>query len=61
MAVGVDLLDGPQLAIRDLALPVRGGELHAVALRERALGLAIERHALQPARIVGDRLAVSRV
>ncbi len=57
IAAGVDPLDGPQLAIRDTLLPVRRGELHAVAHREGAVGFAIERDALEPARIVGDALA----
>ena len=57
MAAGVHLLDGAELAIRDVPLPVRRRELHAVAHRERAVRLAIERHALQPARVVGDALA----
>jgi hypothetical protein len=32
----------------------RGRDLQAVALRERAIGLSIDRHALQSTRIVGD-------
>ena len=54
---GVHLFDRPQLTIRDVVLPVRRGELHAVPGRERAVRLAIERDALEPARVVGDALA----
>jgi hypothetical protein len=51
-ATVLDLLDGPELAVGELLLPVGWGELYAVAFREGAFGLPIERDTLQPARTV---------
>src|ERR1700688_4821298 len=57
MAAGIYLLNGPQLAICHVPLSERRRELHAVPGRERAVRFSIERHPLQPARIVGYLLA----
>ena len=54
LAPVVDVLNGPQFTIRDVTLAVRRRELDAVTCRERALGLSIYRHAVQPSWIVRD-------
>ena len=41
-----------------MLVTVRRGKLHAVAFRKRALRLAVQRDAVQTARIVTDLLAV---
>jgi hypothetical protein len=51
--------DRAELSIREVALAVGRGELDAVAGRERAVRLSIERHALKPSWIVGDATARS--
>jgi len=58
LQIGVlfDSLDGSQLTIRNVLLPVRRGELHAVAFGETTHRFTVERHALQAARIVADLL-----
>ena len=53
----VDLLDRRQLAVCQFLLMIRSRQLHAVALRELALAVAVDRHTLQPARIVAQLLA----
>ena len=58
ITIGVDLLDGAQFSVGDVAFSIRRGELHAVAFAERAFGLAIQRDSLQTARIVSNALAV---
>src|SRR5262249_13653416 len=47
-------LDGPELAIRDVALAVRRRELDAIADRQGPLLLAIDRVALQSPRVIRD-------
>jgi hypothetical protein len=59
VAVGVDLFNGPELAIGDVLVFVRCGELDAVSGGKFPLGFALDVHALQAARIVGDLLAVA--
>src|SRR5487761_573256 len=56
IAARVEFLDCAKLAVGDVLLSIRRGELYAVALREAALCLAVDRHALQTARIVADFL-----
>jgi hypothetical protein len=51
MTSRLDPLDRAELTIRDMPLAVGRRELYAVAHRERAIRLAIERDALQAARI----------
>ena len=58
IAAWVDFLDCAKLAVGDVLLSIRRGKLYAVALREAALCLAVECHALQTARIVTELLAV---
>jgi hypothetical protein len=48
----VDPLEGPEFAVRDMALAIRRRELDAITGRKRAVRLAIQRHALQASRVV---------
>ena len=54
---GVHLSERGQLAIRDVALRIRRGELHAIPNREGAVCFAIEGDALEPTRVITDALA----
>ena len=58
IATLIDLLDTAKLAVSDVLLSIRGCELYAVAFAERALRLPIQRHTMQPARIVAYLFAV---
>ncbi len=53
----VDLFDGPELAVGNPLVPVRRGELHAVAGWEFAPRFQVGTHAMQPAWIVSELLA----
>src|SRR5260370_21899134 len=57
IAVALDPLDGRQFSVSEFLFMVRGRELHSVALRELALAVAVNRHALQAARIVAQLFA----
>src|SRR6266702_5546115 len=57
IAGALDPLDGRQFAVSEFLFVVRGRELHAVALRELALAVAVDRHTLQAARIVAQLFA----
>jgi hypothetical protein len=58
IALGVDLLDSPELSVSHMLALVRGGELDSVARRKLSLGFPIDADSLKMARIVGDLLAV---
>ena len=51
-------LDGAQLAVRDLQVIGRRGELDPVACRERLLLVAVKRDTLLPAWVVSDLRAI---
>jgi len=57
IAVTLDPLDGRQFAVSEFLFVVRSRELHAVALRELALAVAVYRYTLQAARIIAQLLA----
>ncbi len=54
----VDCCDSCELAVGDLKRPVRSAELNPIALGENALLTAEHFDAREPARIVGDALAI---
>src|SRR6266853_6725798 len=54
----VDLLDSAKLTVSNVLLSIRRRELHAVALAERALRLLVQRHTMQPSRIVTHLFAI---
>ena len=58
VAARIHLLYSPELTIRHVPLPGRRRELHAVAFRELAVRLSIQRDPLQAARIIRGPLAV---
>src|SRR5262249_35503076 len=58
--VGVDALDGPQLTVRNAALAIRRGHLHAVSRCERAIGILIERYTVKPTRVIAESAVVVR-
>jgi integrase len=54
LVLWLQLLDGAELPIGEVVFAVGRGELHAVAHREGAIGLAIDRDALEAPWRVGD-------
>ena len=52
-SLGVDLLDGSELAIGNVFLPVRRGELQAVAGCEVAFRFPVNAHTVEPVRVPG--------
>src|SRR5262249_57467018 len=57
---GVDGVDGPELTVRNAALAIRRGHLHAVSRCERAIGILIERYTVKPTRVIAESAVVVR-
>src|SRR5437016_1984802 len=57
MTGSVDVLDATEFAIGDMTSRAWSGSLHTVSHRKYAFDLAVDRHALQPPRVVGDPFA----
>ena len=54
VTVGVDLFDGSELAVGNVLVAARRGEMHAVTGRKVAFRFPGDTHSVQPVRVIGE-------